>query len=168
MTVGMLLLVAGKAQMVALPWAVGVLVLLAVAVAGQVVVPLGSFSVWPFYGALLVLVAVFYVQGSRYGDRSARLLPSSATNPAKPVSGNAKASVPVSVGSPASKRPSQPIASGNAQLPAPLQRRNGIPQLPNRPTQFPNQAMRPVTGTPQPGQSQPYSPISPSPVQPGL
>ena len=210
---GMLLLAAGKAQMAALPWAAGVVVLLALADAGQVAMArvftvaynrfmqklplnggnamkaeefmlpapvlgwretgqvvgaLGSFSVWPFYGALLALVAVFYVQSSQTEKGSARLLPSSATNPAKSASGNTKASVPVSVGPPASSRPSQPLPTGNAQLPAPLPRRNVIPQLPNRPTQFPNPAVRPVTGTPQPGQSPPYSPIPASPAQPGV
>ncbi len=110
MVAGMLLFAGGKAQMAALPWAAGVVVLLALADAGQValarifteaynrfmakvplnggnalkaeewlVLPaptlslreagqvlgaLGSFSVWPFYGALLALVVAFHVQTS--------------------------------------------------------------------------------------------------------
>ena len=106
---GILLLASGKAQMAALPWAVVVVVLLAVVDAGQVamarvftdaynrfmrklpvnggnamkaeefVLPapelglqhawqvlgaLASFSVWPFYGALLALLVAFHVQNS--------------------------------------------------------------------------------------------------------
>ncbi len=135
MVAGMLLFASGRAQMAGLPWAAGVVVLLALADAGQValarvfteaynrfmakvplnggpstkaqaagaeewlVLPapalgmrdagqvlgaLGSFSVWPFYGALLALVVAFHVQmagsGGCCGEGSARLLPSAATN----------------------------------------------------------------------------------------
>ncbi len=53
--------------------------------AGQVLGALGSFSVWPFYGALLALVVAFHVQMAGSGGccgegKSARLLTSSATN----------------------------------------------------------------------------------------
>ena len=49
--------------------------------AGAVLGALGSFSVWPFYAALLVLVVGFHVQmsGNGFGGKSARLLPSEAT-----------------------------------------------------------------------------------------
>ena len=126
--VGAMVLTVGKAQIGALPWVAGMVVLMALADAGQVamarvftdaynrfmaklplnggnamkaeewlVLPpptlslrqagqvfgaLGSFSVWPFYGALLALVVAFHVQTSQPGNGSARLLPSAATKSA--------------------------------------------------------------------------------------
>ncbi len=171
---GLVLLAAGKAQMGALPWAAGVVVLLALAEAGQValarffteaynrfmakvplnggnlpkaeewlVLPapvlgwrqaglvlraLGSFSVWPFYAALLALLVTFHVQTSPSAAEKSH-------SAAKPAPASVKSTVPMSVLSAPTPRPSQPS--------------NATGAFPNGPAKPPGNSTQPRPPQPQ-------------------
>ncbi len=72
--------------------------------AGSVFRALGSFSVWPFYGAMLALVAAFYVQAA---GEAARLAAKTTSRPPQPAP--VSAALPMKPG----PLPAQPGAAGS-------------------------------------------------------
>ena len=175
---GVMLLAAGKAQMAALPWAAGVVVLLALADAGQgamarvftdaynrfmrklplnggnamkaeefmmpspelgwrdtgkVLGALASFSVWPFYSALLALLVAFHVQTSQSATQA--LQSANGKSPSasgvsqsgtKPSSGTVRASLPMNVTSQPATRGAQPRQTPVLSPLKPLQQQPGV------------------------------------------
>ena len=111
--------------------------------AGQVLGALGSFSVWPFYGALLALLVAFHMQASQLESSSARLLTSSATkvsqSQAKPSQGTAKASLPMKVAplSATENSPRQNPAMLPPKTPAMPPQQPGTRIVPNQGTRLP-------------------------------
>ena len=163
--------------------------------AGQVLGALASFSVWPFYGALLALLVAFHVQNSgemRNAVRGMRngMTPAVSAKSAGCSAGGgcgtsggcgsggcgASAGKACGCGSGASTKAVAPVvANAKAAQPGntasqptnkPLQPGAGMLHLPNRASQLPNQALAPAAA--QPRQTLPYTPFKPATQQPGV
>ena len=153
--------------------------------AGKVFAALGSFSVWPFYAALLALLVAFHVQNS---PETGKRIPETgkSVHAAGCSSGGgcgtsggcgsggcgASSGKGCGCGSGAAKKPAtattattvktlQPGSTGAPTM-------TPMPQPANRPAQFPNPGMRLMTPGAQPGQAVPHLPSTGLPQQSGV